>query len=94
MPSFAELGQPDFTTNVWFGLMLRIGTPPAAVETVLAAAKAAHSDPGVRAKLEAQGFDVSGETGPDFAADIRSQAVRWARLVVASGFKGEAGGGS
>jgi tripartite-type tricarboxylate transporter receptor subunit TctC len=92
VPSLMELGQPDFTNNVWFGLMLRAGTPPAAVDTVLAAAKAAHSDPGVRAKLEAQGFEVSGETGPDFAADIRSQAVRWARLVVASGFHGQAGG--
>jgi tripartite-type tricarboxylate transporter receptor subunit TctC len=61
---------------------------------VLAAAKAAHADPGVRAKLDAQGFDVPGETGPDLAADMRSQAARWARLVVASGFHGEAGGGS
>jgi tripartite-type tricarboxylate transporter receptor subunit TctC len=94
VPSFAELGQPDFTNDVWFGLMLRSGTPPAMVDTVLAAAKAAHDDPGVRAKLESQGFDISGETGPTFAADIRSQAARWARLIVASGFHGEAGGGS
>ena len=89
-----ELGQPDFTTNVWFGLMLRSGTPPDAVESVLAAAKAAHADPGVRAKLDAQGFDVSGETGPTLAAEIRSQTARWARLVAASGFHGESGGGS
>jgi tripartite-type tricarboxylate transporter receptor subunit TctC len=94
VPSFAELGQPDFTVNVWFALMLRSGTPPEAVDPVLAAAKAAHADPGVRAKLDAQGFDVPGETGPDLAADMRSQAARWARLVVASGFHGEAGGGS
>jgi tripartite-type tricarboxylate transporter receptor subunit TctC len=94
VPSLMELGQPDFTTNVWFGLMLRSGTPPDAVESVLAAAKAAHADPGVRAKLDAQGFDVSGETGPTLAAEIRSQTARWARLVAASGFHGESGGGS
>jgi tripartite-type tricarboxylate transporter receptor subunit TctC len=92
VPSLAELGQPDFTNNVWFGLMLRSGTPPAMVDTVLAAAKAAHADPGVRAKLDTQGFEVSGQTGPAFATDIREQAVRWARLVLASGFHGEAGG--
>jgi tripartite-type tricarboxylate transporter receptor subunit TctC len=92
VPSFAELGQPDFTNNVWFGLMLRSGTPSAMVDTILAAAKAAHADPGVRAKLDAQGFDVSGETGPSFAADIRGQVARWARLVVASGFHGQSGG--
>jgi tripartite-type tricarboxylate transporter receptor subunit TctC len=94
VPSLMELGQPDFTTNVWFGLMLRAGTPPDVVESVLAAAKAAHADPGVRTKLDAQGFDVSGETGPAFAADIRSQTARWARLVAESGFHGQAGGGS
>jgi tripartite-type tricarboxylate transporter receptor subunit TctC len=92
--SFAELGQPDFTASVWFGLMLRSGTPQAMVDAVLAAAEAAHADPGVRAKLEAQGFDVSGQTGPAFASDIRSQVAHWARLVAASGFHGEAGGGS
>ena len=81
--TFAELGQPDFTTNVWFGLMLRSGTPPAMADAILAAAKVAHEDPGVRAKLEAQGFDISGETGPAFAAEIRSQTARWARLVAA-----------
>ncbi|PWT90989.1 MAG: LacI family transcriptional regulator [Proteobacteria bacterium] len=90
-PSFAELGHPDFTTYVWFGLMVRSGTPAAAVEVILNAAKAAHADPDVRAKLELQGFDVSGETGPQFAADIRAQAARWARLVKASGFKGDGG---
>jgi tripartite-type tricarboxylate transporter receptor subunit TctC len=94
VPSFAELGQPDFTANVWFGLMLRSGTPQAMVDAVLAAAQAAHADSDVRAKLEARGFEVSGQTGPAFAAEIRSQAARWARLVAGSGFHGEAGGGS
>jgi tripartite-type tricarboxylate transporter receptor subunit TctC len=94
VPTFAELGQPDFTMNAWFGLMLRSGTPPAMADTILAAAKEAHEDPGVRAKLEAQGFEISGEIGPAFAAEIRSQTARWARLVSASGFHSEAGGGS
>ncbi|HEY6259295.1 MAG TPA: tripartite tricarboxylate transporter substrate binding protein [Xanthobacteraceae bacterium] len=88
-PTFAEQGHAEFTASVWFGLMLRAATPPAVTESLLDAAKAAHADPGVRAKLEEQGFDMSGETGPGFAADIRAQAERWARLVKASGFKGD-----
>ncbi|HEY1360745.1 MAG TPA: tripartite tricarboxylate transporter substrate binding protein [Xanthobacteraceae bacterium] len=91
VPSFAELGHPDFTSNIWFGLMVRAGTPAAALDGLLNAARAAHADPDVRAKLEAQGFDVSGETGPGFAADIRTQAERWARLVKAAGFTGDGG---
>jgi tripartite-type tricarboxylate transporter receptor subunit TctC len=87
VPCFAELGYPDFTANIWFGLMLRAGTPPIVLETLLNAAKAAHADTDVMAKLEAQGFDVSGQTGPEFMADIKAQAARWARLVKASGFR-------
>lgn len=89
VPSFTELGHPEFTTTIWLGLMVRAGTPTAAVKDILNAAKAAHADPSVKAKLEAQGFDVSGQTGPEFAADIKAQAERWARLVKASGFKAE-----
>jgi tripartite-type tricarboxylate transporter receptor subunit TctC len=89
VPTFAELDYPEFTATVWFGLMLRGGTPPATVERLLAAAKAAHADPDVKAKLEAQGLDVSGETGPQFAADIRAKAARWAEIVQAAGFKAD-----
>jgi tripartite-type tricarboxylate transporter receptor subunit TctC len=91
VPTFAELGHTEFTSRIWFGLMIRAGTPPALVEILLNAARSAHADPGLRAKLEAQGFEMSGETGPGFATDIEAQAMRWARLVNASGFKGEGG---
>jgi tripartite-type tricarboxylate transporter receptor subunit TctC len=87
VPTFAELGYPEFTANIWFGLMIRAGTPPAVVESILNAAKAAHADRDVQSRLEAQGFDVSGQSGPAFAADIERQMKRWARLVKASGFK-------
>ena len=50
------------------------------------AAKAAHADPAVREKLEAQGFEVSGETGPQLKANIKEQLARWGRLVRAAGF--------
>jgi len=85
--SFAELGHGEFTARVWFGLMLRAGTPPAVVEMLLSAAKAAHADREVTAKLEALTFDVSGQSGPEFVADIKAQAARWATLVKATGFK-------
>jgi tripartite-type tricarboxylate transporter receptor subunit TctC len=91
VPTFAELSYPEFTASIWFGLMVRGGTPPAAVESLLNAAKAAHADPEVKATLEMQGFDISGQTGPKFMADIKAQAARWARLVKASGFQADSG---
>jgi tripartite-type tricarboxylate transporter receptor subunit TctC len=89
VPTFAELDHPEFTATVWFGLMLRAGTPAEVVARLLDAAKAAHADADVKAKLAAQGLDVSGEAGPQFAADIRAQTARWAAIVKAAGFKAE-----
>jgi tripartite-type tricarboxylate transporter receptor subunit TctC len=88
-PTFAELGYPDFTATVWFGLLVRAGTPPETVASLLDAAQATHADREVRAKLEAQSFDVSGLSGPQFKAEIRAQIERWARIVKATGFKAD-----
>ena len=88
-PTFAELGYPEFTATVWFGLLVRAGTPPEMVANLLDAAKAAHADPEIRAKLEAQGFDVSGASGPQLTVDIKTQIERWARIVKATGFKAD-----
>ncbi len=89
VPTLAEIGQPEFTTMVWFGLLVKKGTPPDVVARLTAAAKEAHSDPEVRSKLEAQGYEVTGETGPHLLADIKTQLARWARIVKAAGFSSE-----
>jgi tripartite-type tricarboxylate transporter receptor subunit TctC len=87
VPTFAEQGEPELTTRVWFGLLIKNGTPPNIVSRLTDAAKAAHADPAVRAKLEAQGYEVTGETGPQLMPE--AQTARWARIVKAAGFSAE-----
>lgn len=89
VPSFAELGHPEFTAQVWFGLLVKVGTSPEVMKRITDAAKVAHADPAVREKLEAQGYDVSGETGPQLMSNIKQQIERWGKLVKASGFSAE-----
>jgi tripartite-type tricarboxylate transporter receptor subunit TctC len=89
VPTFAELGHPEFTAKVWFGLLVKEGVPADTLQRLTDAAKAAHADPEIRQKLEAQGFDVFGTTGPQLKADIKTQIARWGRLVKASGFSVE-----
>lgn len=89
VPTFAELGYPEFTAKVWFGLLVKEGTPRDILERYAEAAKTAHADPAIRQKLETQGFDVSGATGPQLKTDIKEQIARWGRLVKASGFNVE-----
>ena len=89
VPTFAELGLPEFTTRVWFGLLVKAGTAPDIVTRLTDAAKAAHNDPEVRKKLEAQGYEVTGEIGPQLMTNIKEQQARWNRLVKAAGFSAE-----
>jgi tripartite-type tricarboxylate transporter receptor subunit TctC len=89
VPTFAELGLPEFTTRVWFGLLVKAGTAPDIVTRLTNAAKAAHNDPEVRKKLEAQGYEVTGEIGPQLMTNIKEQQARWNRLVKAAGFSAE-----
>ena len=89
VPTFAELGHPEFTAKVWFGLFVKKGTPDDIIKRYTNAAKVAHNDADVKKKLEAQGFEVVGETGPDLIPNIKVQIERWAKLVKASGFSAE-----
>jgi tripartite-type tricarboxylate transporter receptor subunit TctC len=89
VPTFAELGHPEFTARVWFGLLVKKGTPADTLKRYTDAAIAAHANPDVRAKLEAQGFDVVAETGPQLLPNIKEQIGRWGKLVRASGFSAE-----
>jgi tripartite-type tricarboxylate transporter receptor subunit TctC len=89
VPTFAELGYPEFNTTIWFGLFVRSTTPAAVRERLLKAAIAAHEDPAVRKKLEAIGFEVPALTGPAFSKEIAEQIERWRKLVVATGFKAD-----
>jgi len=89
IPTMVELGHGELTGAVWFGLFIKAGAPEATQARLLRAAKAAHEDPAIRAKLEAQGFDVSGLSGAEFLASILQQSERWARIVKATGFKAE-----
>lgn len=89
VPTFAELGYPEFTARVWFGLLVKKGTSADTVKRYVEAAKIAHADPEVKSKLEAQGFDVVAETGPQLMPNIKEQIVRWGKLVKASNFSAE-----
>ena len=88
-PTLADLGYGDLTASAWFGLLLKAGTLADVVQRLEAAANAAHADPAVRAKLQAQGFEVSGLTGPAFKESIEVQFERWAKIVKATGFSAD-----
>jgi tripartite-type tricarboxylate transporter receptor subunit TctC len=87
VPTLAELGHPDLTTTIWFGLFAPADTPPATLQAIRAVAAQAQADAGYRERIEALNFDLPTEDVPAFEKTIAAETARWAELVKATGFK-------
>ncbi|WP_159589805.1 Bug family tripartite tricarboxylate transporter substrate binding protein [Hydrogenophaga sp. BPS33] len=87
VPTLAELGLGDLTASVWFGVFAPAGVPRPVSDAILSALRKAHSEAAVRAKLEAQSFEVPDESGAAFEKNLAAETAKWARVVKATGFR-------
>ncbi|MFV0675981.1 Bug family tripartite tricarboxylate transporter substrate binding protein [Variovorax sp. tm] len=87
VPTVAEAGYKGFEAVTWFGIAAPAGVPKDAVATLNAAFNKALETPDVRKKLTEQGADVLGGPSEQFAALVRDETVRWAKVVKESGAK-------
>lgn len=85
VPTVAESGFPGFEAVTWFGLVGPKGMPAQAVGALNSAFTAALSAEDVRAKYAAQGAEATPGTPEDFKELIRSEKVRWGRIVKDAG---------
>jgi tripartite-type tricarboxylate transporter receptor subunit TctC len=87
LPTIAESGLPGFDTAVWMGLLAPAGTPPAIVNRLAAAFKNALASAEVKEQFAKQGIDEIGLGPAEFAAFIRQDTDKWAKVVNAVGVK-------
>jgi tripartite-type tricarboxylate transporter receptor subunit TctC len=80
VPSASEV-LPGFENAGWFGLMAPAGTPRDVIDRIYRdSAKILLSDE-FRAKLALQGMVPVANSPSDFAAAIRDESARWARVI-------------
>jgi tripartite-type tricarboxylate transporter receptor subunit TctC len=85
VPTMAEVGLPEVSTSLWFGLFAPAGTPRPIVDKLAAATRQAIHTPAAIDALRPQGDDPL-DTGPDeFAAFMRSEIARWTKVAHAAG---------
>lgn len=89
LPTIAESGLPGYEVIAWFGLFAPAGTPAPVIDRMNAEANKALAIPAVRENLMTQGFELMGGTVAEFAAFVRSEIEKWARVVKATGAKAE-----
>lgn len=85
LPTLAELGHPTLVAENFVGLSAPAGVSEAAAKALMKAMSEVLAAPEIRAKLEAQGFELEARTPQAFTAFIKDQAERWSAVVKASG---------
>jgi tripartite-type tricarboxylate transporter receptor subunit TctC len=85
VPTAAEAGLPDFTVDSWFGLAVPAATPADIIQRLNTELVRIGNLPEVRARLAAQGLEVTTSTPDAFAQLIRADYDRWGKVVRASG---------
>ena len=87
--TFAEAGYAGIDAVTINGIVAPANTPMDFVQRVNAVVVRALRRPDLQAKLTDLGFEVAGDTPGEFAAWIRAEIVKWAKVVRDSGAKAE-----
>jgi len=89
LPTIAEAGLPGFDANNWYGIVVPARTPRAIIDQLNAEVTKVLNMPDVKATLFHQGLDPAPGTPEQFGAYIRSERIKWAKVIKASGAKAE-----
>lgn len=89
VPTFAEAGLPGFDVNTWFGVLAPAGTPRAIVDMLSGEIRQALSAPDNVEKLSSQGMDPFISTPEQFAALIKADMAKYARIISTAHIKFE-----
>jgi tripartite-type tricarboxylate transporter receptor subunit TctC len=89
LPTLSEAGLPGFDANNWYGIVVPARTPRAIINQLNAEVTKILNMPDVRTTLFNQGLDPAPGTPEQFGAYIRSERIKWAKVIKESGAKAE-----
>ncbi len=89
LPTIAEAGLPGFDISTWFGVFAPAGTPREALDRLHGQFTRALAAPDVREKMQNLGAEPVGNHPEEFAAYIRAEGEKYARVIKASGARAD-----
>lgn len=85
VPTTAEAGLRDVAMALWFGVVVRTGTPTAQVQRLNAGFDHAMKQPKVAKRFTDLGFQVQSLTPEQFSTYIKQEGNRWGAFIKARG---------
>ena len=89
VPTMAEAGVPDQEADTLTGIVVPVGTPPEIVELLHREIVKIVALPDVQEKLTALGFISIADTPAEFAARLKSEFAKWAKVIKDAGIKAD-----
>jgi tripartite-type tricarboxylate transporter receptor subunit TctC len=86
VPTYGEMGFPNFYSGSWVGFFAPAKTPDAVVAKLNAGINEIMKEPEAQAKLKAIGFEAIVKTEAETADYFRSETANWGRMTRAIGF--------
>jgi tripartite-type tricarboxylate transporter receptor subunit TctC len=89
IPTVAEGGLPGYEAVQWYGLLAPAGTPREIIDKLHKETIAILRSPESAKRLAGDGAEVIASTPEEFAAFIKAETVKWAKVVKAAGIQPE-----
>jgi tripartite-type tricarboxylate transporter receptor subunit TctC len=89
LPTIGESGLPGFDISTWFGVLAPGGTPPELIARLNSEIVRSLDTPALRERLNALGAAPVTSKPDEFAAFIKAETAKYAKVIRASGAKAD-----
>jgi tripartite-type tricarboxylate transporter receptor subunit TctC len=89
VPTMAEAGYPEIAGESWFVVVVPAGTPKDIIALLHRETAKALALPEMREKLAALGYEPVASTPDECAAQFRTEAARWTKVIRDAGIKAQ-----
>jgi tripartite-type tricarboxylate transporter receptor subunit TctC len=89
LPTIAEAGVPAYEASTWYGVLAPAHTPSAVVARLHREIVRILADAALRERLTDQGFEPVGNSPEEFGAYIKSEILKWGKVVRDAGIRPE-----
>src|SRR5204863_9346004 len=85
LPTVSESGLAGYESSQWYGLLAPAGTPAETLNLLNSQVSRIMQTPAMKARMLHDGLVPMGGSRAQFAAHIRAEVEKWARVIAASG---------